>query len=135
MKYPGVGTGVWVRKEGKLLMGRRIGKTGTGMWCVPGGKLELWEEWEANARRETMEEAGIEINNVRLMTITNDMSPEHGTHFATLHYVADWESGEPRDEEGKLTDWGWYEWGKLPEPLFWPTGNFIKSGYNPFKFN
>jgi len=104
------------------------------MWCPPGGKLELWEEWEDHVRRETREECGLEIKHVRFMTLTNDMSPEFGTHFVTMCYVADWESGEPREEPGKHVDWQWRELGDLPQPLFWPTANFVKKGINPLEF-
>ncbi len=134
MKYPGVGTGVYIAKDGKILLGRRIGKNGTGMWCVPGGKVELYENWLDNAVREVREEAGIEVANVRLMAVTDDQTPQIGTHFVTLHLRADWIAGEPRDEEGKLTDWTWCSWAALPQPLFWPTQNFVNLGINPLEF-
>ena len=92
------------------------------------------ETWEENARRETFEESGIEIENIRFMTATNDINNEDGKHYVTLHFVADWKSGEPGDvEPDKIGDWDWYEWEKLPEPLFLPARNFIETGYNPFK--
>ena len=133
MKHPGVGTGVYIRNDGKVLFGKRRGKSGTGMWCPPGGKLEMYEEWIDNCVRETKEECGIEIQNIHLMATTNDATPQWGTHFLTLHFVADWKSGIPGDvEPEKIGDWGWYAWENLPEPLFLPTRNFIDSGYNPF---
>jgi 8-oxo-dGTP diphosphatase len=136
MKYPGVGTGVYIRKDGKVLFGRRRnGAKGEGLWCAPGGKLEMFEGWEANCIRETKEECGLDIENLRLMTVTDDPSPEYGTHFITLHFVADWAGGEPEDDPSeKVGEWGWYAWNQLPQRLFHPTRNFLKTGYNPLNF-
>lgn len=129
---PKVGIGVYIRRDGKILLGKRRGANGAGYWCPPGGHLEMREEWEECAKRETLEESGIEIENIRFVAATNDIDNENGTHYITLHCVADWKSGEARDvEPHKLGDWEWYMWEKLPEPLFLPVRNLIKNGYNP----
>jgi len=134
MARPGVGTGVYIRKDGKILFGKRQGKHGLNTWCAPGGKVEMYEDLVEHCRREVTEEAGVEIENVRFMTITNDRTPEWQTHYVTLHFVADWRSGEPREETGGMGNWGWYSWDNLPEPLFPSTSNFLKTGYNPLNF-
>jgi|SRR3989344_1743362 len=135
MQHPGVGTGVYIRKNGKILFGKRRGKNGPGTWCPPGGKVEMYEKWIDNVIRETREECGMEIQNIRLMTITNDVTREWGTHFVTLHFAAHWLSGEPTDfKHESIGEWGWYTWNALPEPLFNPTRNFVESGYNPLNF-
>lgn len=126
-----VGTGVFVRKDGKFLFGKRKGKHATDFWCAPGGHLEFGESWEENARRETREEAGIEIENVRYVTTTNDLYDDE-KHYVTIFMLADWKAGEPQIlEPDKMTEWGWFAWDALPEPLLLSTRNFIKSGYNP----
>lgn len=133
---PKVGMGIYIRRGGKILFGKRRGSNGPGYWCPPGGHIEMNEEWEDCARRESLEEAGIDIKNFAFMTATNDINNEDGKHYITLHCVADWVSGEAHDiEHDKIGDWGWYEWDDLPEPLFLPTRNFVKSGYNPLNFN
>ena len=132
---PKIGTGIYIRKDGKVLFGKRRGSNGAGYWCAPGGHIEMNETWEENARRETMEEADVEIENVRFMTATNDINNEDGKHYVTLHFVADWKSGMPGDvEPEKIGDWGWYVWEELPKPLFLPSRNFVESGYNPLNF-
>lgn len=133
---PKIGTGVYILKDGKYLFGKRRGANGAGYWCAPGGHLEMNETWDDNAKRESMEEAGIEIANVRFITATNDINDEDGKHYVTLHFAADWLSGDPSDTEPeKIGDWGWYSWNELPDPMFLPTRNFLKNGYNPLKFN
>ncbi len=132
MQYPGVGVAVFLRKEGKVLLGKRKGGHGAGEWCAPGGKMDLLESPEECAVRETREETGIEIENVRFIGITNDIWTDVGTHFLTVHFAADIKSGKVElTEPDKFEMWEWFSWDSLPEPLFLSTRNFIKNGYNP----
>ena len=43
MNHPKVGVGVVVVKDGKVLVGKRIGSHGAETWAFPGGHLE-WNE-------------------------------------------------------------------------------------------
>lgn len=134
-ELPKVGTGIYIRKEGRILMGKRRGGNGDGMWCPPGGHLEMYETFEQNAERETMEESGIKIQNVRFMTLTNNFSEKAGKHYVTLHFAADWKAGEPSDvEPEKMGDWEWFPWNALPQPLFFPVHSFLETGLNPLEF-
>jgi len=135
MERPTVGTGVFIRKNGKILLGKRKGSLGGGTWALPGGHLEMGETLEESVERETSEETGLEIQNIKFITaqnnIFNDGEPRH---FVTLLFAADWKSGEPRImEPGKCEKWDWFSWGDFPEPLFIPTGDFIKTGINPLE--
>jgi 8-oxo-dGTP diphosphatase len=134
MKYPGIGTAIWVRKNGKLLMGLRSNKTGKGTWCPPGGRVEMYETIEDCAIRETREEAAIEISDLQLMTSIENIWPEMETHFVTFYYVADWKSGEPIADPAEFTEWGWFDWKALPSPLFRPSQLLVDSGINPLEF-
>ncbi len=131
---PKVGLGVYIRKDGKILLGKRKNTHGAGTWSAPGGHLEMNETWEECAKRETLEETGLEIENVRFMTATNDVFPDVGKHYITLAMAADWKSGEPQNREPeKCEGWDWFAWDELPEPLTIYFANFIKTGYNPLK--
>jgi len=135
MNYPGVGVGVYVRREGKILFGLRKGGHGAGEWCPPGGKMEMKESPESCAVRETREETGLELQNVRFAGITNDIWNDIGTHYVTINFVADWKSGQAAVmEPDKFERWEWFSWEKLPEPLFLSTVNFIATGGNPLEF-
>ncbi len=115
---PKVGVGVMILKDGKVLLGRRKGSHGSGDYAFTGGHLEYMESFEECAKRETREEAGIEIKNVRFNCISNITShkPKHYVHIGV---VADWASGEPKVmEPDKREDWGWYDLDNLPTPLF-----------------
>lgn len=115
---PVVGIGVMVMKEGKVLLGRRKGSHGEGEYAWPGGKLDYMESFEGCAKRETREETGLEITNLRLVRILNfkDYAPRH---FVDMVLAADWKSGEPEImEPNKVEEWGWYDLDDLPHPLF-----------------
>ncbi len=131
---PIVGMGIIIIKDGKVLLHQRKCAHGEGTWCPPGGHLELNEELETCARREVMEEAGIKIKNIRVGTFTNDIFKSEGRHSLTVFLIAEYGSGEVRImEPDKCERWGWFEWDKLPRPLFIPIENLLKQGYNPFK--
>ena len=133
MTRPGVGVGVCIKKDGKVLMGKRKGSWMPGTWALPGGKLDMNEELEACALRKIREETGMEFKNIRYITLTNDIAKEAGVHYLTLFYEADWKAGEPQVmEPDKCEEWKWSDWNSLPQPLFISTRNLIDSGYNPF---
>ena len=133
LEGPLVGIGVAVLKDKKILMGKRIGSHGSGSWCFPGGHLEYGESFEDCAKRETREETGIEIGDVRLATVVNDVFPKDKKHYVTLYLVAEYKGGKVRLMEPlKFERWEWFSWVELPEPLFRPMRTAIAQGFDPF---
>ncbi|MCE9541085.1 NUDIX domain-containing protein [Candidatus Kaiserbacteria bacterium] len=128
------GTGVWIRKEGKLLLGRRKSARGDGTWYPPGGHVEKNETVEDCCVREVLEEVGLTIANIRLMKVMEDFNPEVGVTYVTSLFAADWNSGDVVMNDGEFTEVRWFEWGSLPEPLFRPTSQFVALGINPLEF-
>jgi 8-oxo-dGTP pyrophosphatase MutT (NUDIX family) len=53
-----IGTGVMLLRENQVLLQRR---KDNGLWGIPGGSLEPGESLEEAARREALEEVGLEI--------------------------------------------------------------------------
>ncbi|MBI5530913.1 MAG: NUDIX domain-containing protein [Candidatus Doudnabacteria bacterium] len=132
---PIVGIGVMLFKDGKILLGKRKGHVGFGTYGWPGGKQEFKESFAACAKREVMEEAGIEISDIKFLRLMNYIS-ENGTHFCDIQLTAQWFSGEPKTlESDKCEGWQWYNINNLPEPMFEPTITAIeayKTGKNFF---
>lgn len=129
--YPRIGVGLYVIKDGMVLMGKRKGNFAPGMWCAPGGKLEYGEEPAVAAEREALEEASVVVKDIRFIGYTNDITDD-GQHWVTFGFAADWESGDPRVcEPDKCEEWRWVVWDGLPEPQFASLRNFVKKGYNP----
>lgn len=128
-----VGVAVIIVKDQKVLIGRRKGNHGFDRWGLPGGALEKGETVEEGARRETREETGIEIANVRRASYTEDFFGD-GQHWITIFMLADYASGEVKVmEPGKCELWEWVSWSELPRPLFLPMKHLVESGYNPFE--
>jgi len=129
---PKVGLATLIRKEGKILFGKRKGESGYGKWCVPGGHLEYFETFDECAVRETREETGIEIENVQFATATNDMFQD-GAHYITIIMVADWKSGEVQlMEPDKFFEWRWAPWDNIPEPAWDSEIELVERGFDPF---
>lgn len=119
-RRPRLGIGVFVRKEGKILLGRRKSKThGHGEWSLPGGHLENWESFETCCSREVFEETGLLIKNIEKLSFTNDIFPLAGLHYVTLYFMADYAGGELVNREPrKCEGWEWFDMERLPNPLF-----------------
>lgn len=130
-----VGIGVMLIKDGKVLLGKRKGKHGNGEYAWPGGHFEYMESFEECARREVMEETGMQITNVRFLRLYNlkEYAPKH---YVDIGLIADWQSGEPQVlEPEKCESWDWYDLANLPSPLFAAIPSYIeayKTGKNYF---
>jgi len=130
---PKVGVGVMIIKGGNVLLGKRKGSHGKGEYSFPGGHLEYMESFENCIKREVLEEAGIEIKNIKFLYVANikQYAPKHYVH---LGFTAEWASGEPKIlEPEKHEAWGWYDLDNLPQPLFAPSKfsvEMYKNGLN-----
>jgi 8-oxo-dGTP diphosphatase len=133
-KHPRVGVGVIVVKGNKVLLGKRKNAHGGGTWSFGGGHLEFNESLEECAKREILEETGLQVKNIRLGTITNDVFRKEEKHYVTIFMIAEHASGEPQNKEpDRLEKWEWFEWNNLPRPLFLPIENLLKTSFNPFE--
>jgi 8-oxo-dGTP diphosphatase len=133
-KIPRIGICVIIRKDNKILLGKRIGSHGSDTWSFPGGKLDFGEKIADCASRETKEETNLEIKNLTLTrNITEDLFQADDKHYITLYVLSDWGSGEPEImEPNKCLSWKWFDWNNLPEPLFPPVLNLKAQNFNPF---
>lgn len=124
-----IGVGVMIFRNGKVLMGKCRGSHGEGEYAFPGGHLEYMESFEECARRETLEECGIEVENIRFLLLANvrKYSPKHYVHITV---IADWKNGELKLlEPEKCESWDWYNLNDLPEPMF----EFCTLSFESFK--
>lgn len=126
---PKVGVGVMILKDGKVLLGKRKGSHGDGEYSFPGGHLEYMESFKTCAERETTEECGIEIDNIRFQFLSN-VTKYNPKHYVHVGLIADYKKGEPQVlEPEKCESWDWYSIDKLPQPLF----EMCRQGIECFK--
>jgi 8-oxo-dGTP diphosphatase len=121
-KQVGVGMGVIIWKDGKILLGKRKGSHAAGSYAIPGGSMEYGEDFHDTAAREVMEETGMTlVGPVVNIGFTNDKFLDEGKHFVGLFVRATGFVGEPQNmEPHKCEGWGWYDPKELPQPLFPP---------------
>lgn len=135
-KKVGVGFGIAVIRDGKVLLGRRHEDPakadselhGEGTWTMPGGKLEFGETFEAGAARELAEETGLAANesDLELISLANDRVSD--AHFVTVGLACRSISGEPRVmEPDEITEWGWFPLDALPSPIFPPSAKILEA--------
>jgi len=68
---------VVLNAQGEALLAKR---TDNGLWCIPGGHVDLGETLEAAVLRELLEEAGLRAKVLRLVGIYSD--PQNSLHIA-----------------------------------------------------
>lgn len=139
----GVGFGVMIIKENKVLLGQRHFDAtkadselhGEGTWTMPGGKLHFGESFEEGARREVLEETGLHISlsDLKVISLTNDMVPD--AHFVTVGLLySGLIEGEPQvTEPDEITQWKWFDMHNLPSPMFFPSQKILDN-YNAGEF-
>ena len=135
-KAVGVGVGVMLLKEGKILLGKRNENPekassdlkGEGTWTMPGGKIHFGERYQDAAYKEVLEETGIEIDKetLRIIGINNDFVGDK--HYVTICLLCeDFDGQATLKEPEEITEWKWYEISKLPSPLYIPSKKAIES--------
>jgi len=128
---PRVGVCVLVWCEGRILLGKRKGSHGAGLWSVPGGKIEGDEPAWWRAYEEVKEETDLRVAPflgrpgwVHSIWQDPDKGPQN---WVTLYFEA--EIRDPKlvklMEPDKCECWQWHDPLALPEGLFLPLQNFV----------
>ncbi|MBW9115009.1 NUDIX domain-containing protein [Rhizobium cauense] len=116
--FPGLGVGLVILRDGKILLYKRMRAPEAGHWSIVGGKVDHMEPAEQAARREAEEETGLSIGRVNLLGTTELISDADAQHWISLLYIASEFEGEPKlTEPNKLSDFGWFNRSDLPHPL------------------
>jgi 8-oxo-dGTP diphosphatase len=127
-KRPKVGIGVFVIKGNKFLIGKRINPHGPNNWSLTGGHLELFETFEECAKRETLEESNLIIDNVKVIGITNNFYKKTNDHYVTVFVKSNYISGKANvNEKDRFLEWKWVSLEELPKDLFLPLESFLKQ--------
>jgi 8-oxo-dGTP diphosphatase len=132
-KKVGVGVGVMIFSDGKVLLRKRHQDPqkassllhGEGTWTMPGGKLDFGESFEQGACREVFEETGIKLSKEKLkvISISNDIVED--AHFVTIGLFCDNFDGGPKVmEPDEIVKWKWFLLDDLPDKIFFRAEKF-----------
>ncbi|THV11017.1 NUDIX domain-containing protein [Rhizobium rhizophilum] len=118
LDFPGLGVGLAILRDGKLLLCKRMKAPEAGHWNIVGGKVDHMEPAEFAARREAEEETGLSIGSIRYVGMTEQLIEADRQHWVSLLYVSEDTTGEPLlTEPDKLSAIGWFDLDDLPQPL------------------
>jgi len=136
---PKVGVGVLVTRLSKdciskpwktqLLLGKRKGSHGAGLWSLPGGHMELGENFEDTCIREVKEETDIIITCVDKAGFSNNLIEKEGLHYVTLYFLAGWDMNqEPKlMEPDSCEGWQWFDLRELPNNIWENVRTIVKE--------
>lgn len=126
-----VGVSVIIRKYENdkcfVLLGKRLKSHGAQRWATPGGHIEFGEHPIETARREVLEETGLELTEIKPSSVypyVSTIFPEQNKHYITLYMDSEFPGNkEPvAMEPEKCDSWIWFDVDNLPSPLFTDTG-------------
>lgn len=108
--------------RGRILLQKRADSLipeADGKWEFPGRRIDLGESVEDAARRECMEEVGLEIDIVKLLPMAQtrvwDRMDGKKMHVVVLCFLARFVKGEPRPLDKKVSDVRWYAREEIAE--------------------
>lgn len=131
---PGVGVGVMIIKENKILLGLRNPDKikasselqGQGTWTMPGGKVEFMEKLVEAAKRELEEETSLKATKLDFLCISDDMTET--AHYVTVGFIAKEYTGEVKTMEPEtILKWEWFDLNALPDNLYAPSRKCIEK--------
>ncbi len=100
---------VIIERDNKILAVKR---SDDGMWSLPAGAKELGDHLDETARKEVLEEVGVEISNLKLIAVQTgkDMFWKY-PNGNKMHYISFvWKaqtSGEPKISDPENTEVSW----------------------------
>ncbi len=89
---PLVGVGVLIQDDDRFLLIKRAAEPDAGLWSVPGGMVELGEKAAEAAKREVLEETGLDVEIVEVLGVVDKIvEGDRGRimfHFVIVDYLA-----------------------------------------------
>jgi ADP-ribose pyrophosphatase YjhB (NUDIX family) len=114
---PKVGVGAIVfNAQDELLL---VHSTFRQDWCCPGGLADLGYAPSEVARKEALEEAGVDVTPLQLMGVVDSLQHGYspGLHVYSLLFYCRLEGGEINSQTEEIDQVGFFRQERLPTPL------------------
>lgn len=100
----------------KVLLGKRLNSYKSGMYGLPGGRLEITEQLMECSKRELLEETGLKADFLEYVGVIRELQEGYSfIHFAFLCHDF---KGDPKvTEPDKCEAWEWFQINNLPNNL------------------
>ena len=113
--------------EGRVLLTKRNIEPGIGLWCLPGGFIEVGETAEETVIRETYEETGLRVESGEMLGPCSRIGGYHGD-VLLLGFTATVLEGKlkPGDDADEVK---YFDLSKLPQIAFQCHIYFIQTAF------
>ena len=124
------GSVIILHQENEILLQKR---RENGKWGLIGGLMELGESFEETAIRETKEEAGIEVNSLKLVTTHSGnhsyIKVSNGDEFyaSTVCFSSDDFIGQAKVSDHESYEFRYFKINDLPENMVGSHKGMIKK--------
>ncbi len=111
-QYPRISPAIIVAitNKGRILLARRAGSP---MYSVIAGYVEAGENLEQTVQRETQEEVGLKVKNIRYFS----SQPWSFSYSLMLAFTAEYESGEITPDGKEIEEAHWFTPEEIPEKI------------------
>ncbi len=118
-----VGAGVFIYKEGQVLLQKR---RDNACWSFHGGAMEIGESVEDTAKRELLEETGLIANKLEFLGVFSGKEKQYTypnddkVYIVGIDYICEDFSGTPLSETDETTELKWFDIDNLPQNISLP---------------
>ncbi len=127
--YIGVSVGAFIVNENnEVLLHKRAVPAEKDHWCIPGGRLEMFEKLEDAVIREVKEEIDVDVKIERIMGVCDHIIETEKAHWVAMSYLCKITNGEPKImEPDKASEMKWFKLDNLPDKLTITTKKAVED--------
>jgi len=116
-------------KDNRLILVKRSVEPKRGMWCLPGGFMELFESPERAALRELKEETNLTGEIDLLLGVRANANPVYGTVLVIGYLIKNFSGDMSPGDDASDIDFFVYD-KSMPEAAFDSHDYFIRTVFN-----